>query len=146
MEIQPHKVKIEELRRRFLQETLEDNADIIYQEQEREAAAKLVKRTGNLTSKRTRSIEPKGQAGQALELGVIKYLRFHDIRGRDTRNRRKGSFKRPKETSKSKKAVQIYNRIIYGRLANIAGRVQYGFTQEIIDLMEKSSNFRKEGN
>jgi hypothetical protein len=45
MEIQPHKVKIEELRRRFLQETLEDNAEIIYQEQEREAAAKLVKRS-----------------------------------------------------------------------------------------------------
>ncbi len=125
-----------------MEEVLQDNAEIIFEQQAANATQKLKRRTGKLLDDRTKSVEKSGELGQKLELAAVKYLRFHDI-GRQPDDKKTHRYKNVRRRKRSNKSIQLYNRIIYGRLANIAGRLQYGFTEEIIKQMEESTKFRR---
>lgn len=142
MDRKPHTLRADELRRRFMQEVLQDNAEFISEEQEKNAALKLKKQSGKLLSDRSKKNEKAGELGQKLELAAVKYLRFQDI-GRITKSKEKLNQRGSRKSKSSRKSVNLYNRVIYGRLANIAGRLQYGFTEEVIKQMEESTKFRR---
>lgn len=142
MDRKPHTLRADELRRRFMEEVLQDSAEIIFEQQAANAAQKLKRRSGKLLDDRTKKVDKSGELGQKLELAAVKYLRFQDI-GRQPDEKKTHRFKNVRRRKRSNNSVQLYNRIIYGRLANIAGRLQYGFTEEVIKQMEESTKFRR---
>lgn len=110
------------LKAKFLQGTLQEEGEYITDFQEEVMGKFLTTRTGTLRSNRGFNVTQSGE-GFKLDMRFVKYLRFIDIHGKE------GA---PKEQ------LILYNKVIYGRLSNIANTIQFGFTDSMRELMAKA--------
>jgi hypothetical protein len=110
------------LKARFLQGTLQEEGEYITDFQEEVMGRHLITRTGNLRIHRGFKVTKSGE-GFKLDIRFLKYLRFLDMKGKE---------------GVPKEQLILYNRVIYGRLSNIASTIQYGFTDSMRELMAKA--------
>lgn len=72
---------------------------------------------------------------QNLEMHVIKYLRFHDMKGK-----KQAVIFGEKATRGRRQQYHLYNRIVFGRLNAISNKVMYGFTEAIRNQFKAEYN------
>lgn len=109
------------LKSRFVQGTLQEEGEFITDFQEETIGRFLLERSGNLKLQRGFTVTPNGE-GFKLDLRFLIYLRFLDIKGKH---------------GVAKDQLILYNRVIYGRLSNIANTIQYGYTEATKAMMAK---------
>jgi len=109
------------MKAKFLRGTLQEEGEFIVDFQDEIMARYLDERSGTLKSQRGFSVQPSGE-GYRLDIHFVKYLRFLDIKGKQ---------------GVDKSQLTLYNRVVFGRLGAIAGKLQYGYTEEIKSLLQK---------
>lgn len=109
------------LKKKFLQGTLQEEGEFIIDFQDEVIDRYLQEHKGTLRRMRGFKVQPSGE-GFRLDIHFVKYLRFHDIQGKE---------------GVPKDQLMLYNRLIYGRLSSIASVIQFGYTDEIKALMAK---------
>lgn len=116
------------IRDRFIENTLRDEGNRFIKNQGVAIKTATKSRTGNLIRNRKALVSGTG-ANAKLQIDVPSYARFLDIRSKFKRSRR-GQSKRS-----SGKGLRIYNRFVMGHYYGLAERLQFGYTQETIDLI-----------
>lgn len=114
---------------KFVDLTLRNEAKRFKRNQGIAISEVLNKKSGNLLKNRKFLVKGSG-ANLTLNVEVPAYNRFLDIRNRYKKNRR-GQSKRSKG-----KGLRIYNRFAMGHFFGIGQRLQYGLTQETIDIIK----------
>lgn len=103
---------------KFVQNVLQEEAAAIEQQQARVINRFGLKDSGNMLTDRTHSVKAEGGSG-SVELKFRIYLRFHDMK------------KKPGANGKRAKAFPLYNKVLFGHLAEIQKRLQFGFTEKV---------------
>ncbi|WP_146060658.1 hypothetical protein [Sphingobacterium lactis] len=116
------------IRSKFIENTLRDEGNRFIRNQGIAIKNALKSRTGNLIRNRKATVTGTGSNAQ-LHIEVPAYTRFLDIRNKFKRSRR-GQSKRS-----SGRGLQIYNRFVMGHYYGLAERLQFGYTQETIDMI-----------
>lgn len=109
------------MKAKFLQGTLQEEGEFIVDFQDEVIGKYLQVRTNNIRHLRGFKVEPSGE-GYRLNLRFVKYLRFLDIQGKE---------------GIPKTKLILYNRVVFGRLASTANKLQFGYTKEIKQMMER---------
>lgn len=107
------------LEKKFLQGTLQEEAEFIIDYQDEIIDRYLQEREGTLRKSRGFKVQASGE-GFRLDIHFVKYLRFIDIKGK---------------SGVAKDQLILYNRVVYGRLNSIANKIQYGYTDDIKALL-----------
>ena len=126
------KLSLEE--KKFVAWVLAKEAKNIEQEQTKAIDKYNLNRSGIMRNRRTYYIRGAGSwMSGFLEISIVKYLRFHDMR----RDKMAGGYytimgnQNEKATRKRRRQYHLYNRIVFGRMNAIAARLNVGFTEEI---------------
>lgn len=134
------KLSLEE--KKFVSLVLTKEAKNIKKQQDKVIAMHNLTLSGIMNNRRTYSIRGAGSfMSGALDISVIKYLRFHDMR----RDNIKGGYHtifgdhKEKATKKRRRQYHLYNKIVFGRLNPIANQLMYGFTEQV--KRELSENY-----
>jgi hypothetical protein len=115
---------IDQLRKAFMREVL--NEDITYIKEEQQVVAEYYqlfepRTTGNLLNSIRNKFTLSDQGlGFKAEINYVKYIRFLDM----------------KHVQQKRKSYHLYNRIIWGVLFNrTTDKLLYGFTEEVKDRL-----------
>ncbi len=126
------KLTLEE--KKFVAWVLAKEAKNIEQEQTKAIDRYGLNRSGIMRNRRTYFIRGAGSwMSGALDISIVKYLRFHDMR----RDNIKGGYytifgnHEEKATRKRRRQYHLYNKIVFGRMNAIAARLNVGFTEEV---------------
>ena len=115
------------LKKKFLQGTLQEEGEFIIDYQDEVIDRHIDEQKGTLRRLRGFKVQASGE-GFRLDIHFVKYLRFLDMKGKD---------------GVKKDQLNLYNRVVYGRLNSIANKIQYGYTDDIKALLEKYYGNRK---
>lgn len=105
--------------KRFVQLTLKEEGQEIVQAHKKAINRFLSQDTGRTGQSINMQVKPQGM-GAELQITHLARQRFLDMKTRET-----------KSGKKRKRAFPIHNRILWGHLNQIVGRLKYGFTEEI---------------
>lgn len=109
------------MKAKFLRGTLQEEGEFIVDFQDEIIDRYLEEHSSVLRSRRGFSVDPSGE-GYRLNIHFVKYLRFLDIKGKQ---------------GVAQNQLMLYNRVVFGRLNSIAGKLQYGYTEDIKQLLQK---------
>lgn len=107
------------LERRFILQTLREQGREIHKDQTKVIEKHDLILSRDMLRDRTEEASQSGMSGE-LELRFRKYLRFHDMKKK----------KKPGQKRRGR-AYPLYNKILFGRLAEIQKRLRFGFTEEV---------------
>ena len=120
--------------KKFVAWVLAKEAKVIEEEQTKAIDKYDLNRSGIMRNRRTYSVRGAGSwMSGALDISIVKYLRFHDMR----KDHIKGGYytimgdHNEKATKKRRRQYHLYNRIVFGRMNAIAARLNVGFTEQI---------------
>lgn len=105
--------------KRFVQLTLSEEGKELVIAHKKAIGRFLKQNTGQTAQRITMQVKASGMGGE-LQIQHLARQRFLDMKTRQTKNGKK-----------RKRAFPIHNRILFGQLNSIIGRLKFGFTQEV---------------
>lgn len=115
------------LERKFIHQVLNQEGQAYVDSHKEEIRRLLTGETGALLSAPKHNVNDSGQAGGTVTVTHLKRQRFLDMKTRKLKSGR----------TIRKKAYNIHNKIVYGRLNNIIRQLAYGFTNEVRNKIKR---------
>lgn len=120
------------LEKKFISKVLnEEGKEIINSQTKVIAKSGRLFDTGFMSNNRFFNVSGSNNHNGDLRISFPHYLRFHDMKKRNTKQSAFAVFSATKSRSKRKKQYHLYNRIVFGRMNAIISQMQFGFTEEM---------------